>query len=414
MAVVEALCRYPFPPASPPPAFVAPDAMSESDRRPLKVLAVLPVLGQPRHAKRIEMLKEAGFEVRAAAFERHYHKGRLPDCEVVVLGTIEHGRFLQRIWRLLRAFPALRREIRSAERVYASGIDSALLAVCASFPRSLPLAVEVSDIHDAQTAPGPKGAALRMLDWFICRRAALLTVTAEKFHSVYYGEWIGSRTPAVVLENKLEAGFVDSLSVSERIATPDGVPLVDRPMRIGYFGLLRCPWAWNVLRDLAANHSERIEIVLAGRAVEPADLAEQVESFPNMRYLGEYKSPQDLERLYTQVDLVWACYPPMGPRDWNFRWARPNRFYESCCFVRPLLSREGSCDSADVRRFGIGLCIDDVDPHAAAARIAAITAEELGSWRAAMLDVPRSVYTYTDEVARLGDALRGMSRGRPR
>ena len=65
--------------------------------------------------------------------------------------------------------------------------------------------------------------------------------------------------------------------MSERIATPDGVPLVDRPMRIGYFGLLRCPWAWNVLRDLAANHSERIEIVLAGRAVEPADLAEQVE-----------------------------------------------------------------------------------------------------------------------------------------
>ena len=116
----------------------------------------------------------------------------------------------------------------------------------------------MSDIHDAQTAPGPKGAALRMLDWFICRRAALLTVTAEKFHSVYYGEWIGSRTPAVVLDNKLEAGFVDSLSVSERIATPDGVPLVDRPMRIGYFGLLRCPLAWNVLRDLAANHSERI------------------------------------------------------------------------------------------------------------------------------------------------------------
>jgi succinoglycan biosynthesis protein ExoL len=272
----------------------------------------------------------------------------------------------------------------------------------------------VSDIHDAQTAPGLKGALLRMLDRFICRRASLLTVTAEKFHSVYYREWIGARTPAVVLENKLEEGFVDSLSMSARVATPDGTPLVDRPMRIGYFGLLRCPWAWDVLRDLARNHGERIEIVLAGRAVEPSDLAEQVKAFPSMRYLGEYKSPQDLEKLYTQVDIVWACYPPMGPRDWNFRWARPNRFYESCCFFRPLLSREGSCDSADVRRFGIGLCIDDVDPHAAAVRIAAITAEDLRRWREAMMEVPRSVYAYSDEVARLGEALRGMSPTVPR
>jgi succinoglycan biosynthesis protein ExoL len=131
-----------------------------------------------------------------------------------------------------------------------------------------------------------------------------------------------------------------------------------------------------------------------------------------MLYLGEYKSPQDLERLYTQVDIVWACYPPIGPRDWNFRWARPNRFYESCFFVRPLISREGSCDSADVRKFGIGLCIDDIEPQAAASRISAITAEDLVRWRAAMKEVPRTVYSYTDEVAQLGDALRAIASNR--
>ncbi|MFM1916705.1 MAG: hypothetical protein RJB01_220 [Actinomycetota bacterium] len=389
--------------------------MFDSNQHPLKVLAVLPVLGQPRHAKRIEMLKQAGFEVRAAAFERPYHKGRLPKCELVVLGTIEHGKLLRRIWRLLRAIPALRREICSSDCIYASGLDSALLAICASFPRALPLAMEVGDIREAQTAPRMHGVVMRMLDRFVCRHASLLAVTAEKFYSVYYKSWIGAHTPAVVLENKLEKGFVDSLAVSARIASPDGTPLVDRPMRIGYFGLLRCPWSWDVLRDLAANHRERVELVIAGRAIEPSDLEEQAKAFPNMRYLGEYKSPQDLERLYTQVDLVWACYPPLGSHDWNLRWARPNRFYESCCFFRPLLSREGSCDSVDVRRFGIGLCINEDEPHAAASRIAEITPEDLTRWRASMMEVPRSVYTYTDEVARLGVAIRSMfcTSGRP-
>jgi|LauGreDrversion4_2_1035121.scaffolds.fasta_scaffold15129_4 succinoglycan biosynthesis protein ExoL len=387
--------------------------MTQPDHRAIKVLAVLPVLGQPRDAKRIEMLKQAGFEVRAAAFERPYHRGRLPDCEVVVLGSIEHGKFLRRIWRLLRAIPTLRREARSADRIYASGIDLALLAVLACFPRSIPLAVEIGDIREAQTAPGPQGFALRMLDRFICGRASLLIVTAEKFHSVYYKQWIGACTPAVaVLENKLEKSFVDSLPMGVRGKFPDGTPLVSRPMRIGYFGLLRCPWTWAVLRELAQNQAERVEIVIAGRALAPSDLAEQVKAHRNMLYLGEYKSPQDLERLYTQVDIVWACYPPIGPRDWNFRWARPNRFYESCFFVRPLISREGSCDSADVRKFGIGLCIDDIEPQAAASRISAITAEDLVRWRAAMKEVPRTVYSYTDEVAQLGDALRAIASNR--
>ena len=41
--------------------------------------------------------------------------------------------------------------------------------------------------------------------------------------------------------------------------------------------------------------------------------------------------------VYGRIDLVWACYQPIGPDDWNLRWARPNRFYESCLFQKPLV-----------------------------------------------------------------------------
>ena len=35
-----------------------------------RILCVLPLVGHPRHAKRIEMLQQAGYEVTAIAFER--------------------------------------------------------------------------------------------------------------------------------------------------------------------------------------------------------------------------------------------------------------------------------------------------------------------------------------------------------
>ena len=55
-----------------------------------KIISVLPVLSQPRYAKRIEMLKNAGFKVEAVAFEREYHRGRSPDCQIKILDKVRN------------------------------------------------------------------------------------------------------------------------------------------------------------------------------------------------------------------------------------------------------------------------------------------------------------------------------------
>ena len=79
-----------------------------------KILSVLPLLGHPRDSKRITMLQQAGFTVEAVAFERDYHTGRMPDCKVESLGRIAHGRYLQRILKMVTALPAMRRASRTA------------------------------------------------------------------------------------------------------------------------------------------------------------------------------------------------------------------------------------------------------------------------------------------------------------
>ena len=367
----------------------------------LRILTVLPVLGQPRDSKRIDMLVSLGFDVSVAAFNRAYHSGRVPSRPTQIIGTISHGKYLQRIGRLITALPKLRRAMRGRDIVYASSPDMALLAMIAGVFMGKKFILEVGDVREIQTAEGLKGRLVRIVDRVLTNRCSLLVVTAVGFLDNYYRNWLRSDVPAIVVENKIEASLTSARPEAVRGNLPQGRPFIDRPLRIGYFGLLRCQWTWDVLKAFALKHPRDVEIVMAGYPMEPADIAEQAKSIPNVIYSGEYKSPNDLPRLYGAVDLVWACYKFIGPRDWNLKWARPNRFYESCYFGRPLISRLGSSDSKEVDRLKIGFNIQTHEISEVVTELESITWEMVEQWRSNSLELPNSLFIYTDEGEQL-------------
>ena len=377
-----------------------------------RVVSVLPLLGHPRDSKRITMLQQAGFDVEAVAFERDYHSGRMPECEVTVLGKIAHGRYLQRIFKIFCALPAMRRVIKRNHVIYTSGTDMAFMALVAGLGLGKPVVVEIGDIREVQVASGIKGRVVRFFDKLFVNSWSFLVATTPSFIDVYYREWLKSSVPAMVIENKIEADFAEEI-LQKGIQSPvDGKPLIDRPLRIGYFGGLRCEWSWRVLEAFAMAKPEDVKIVLSGYVMDPQDLPEQIEKYPNVTYLGQYKSPHDLPELYGGVDLIWGCYQPIGPDDWNLRWARPNRFYESCLFQTPIVSRFGSCDSVDVKRYEIGLIIEDEDIHKVANCLCKIKADDLDTWKRNMAKLPRSIYSYTTETENLKNALEAISKNR--
>ena len=367
----------------------------------LRILTVLPVLGQPRDSKRIDMLVSLGFDVSVAAFNRAYHSGRVPSRPTQIIGTISHGKYLQRIGRLFTALPKLRRAMRDRDIVYASSPDMALLAMIAGVFMGKKFILEVGDVREIQTAEGLKGRLVRIVDRVLTNRCSLLVVTAVGFLDNYYRNWLRSDVPAIVVENKIEASLTSARPEAVRGNLPQGRPFIDRPLRIGYFGLLRCQWTWDVLKAFALKHPKDVEIVMAGYPMEPADIAEQAKSIPNVIYSGEYKSPNDLPTLYGAVDLVWACYKFIGPRDWNLKWARPNRFYESCYFGRPLISRLGSSDSKEVDRLKIGFNIQTHEISDVVAELDSISAEMVEQWRSNSLTLPNSLFIYTNEGEQL-------------
>lgn len=375
----------------------------------LRVLSVLQTLGQPRHSKRITMLQQVGFSVEAVAFERDYHSGRMPDCPVESLGKIAHGRYLQRILKIVAALPAMRRAIRRNDIVYASGQDVAFMALIAGLGLGKPVVLEVGDIRELQVASGLKGRIVRTIDKHFVNACSLLVATAPGFIDTYYRQWLKASVPAMVIENKLESSFAEE-TISKEITNPlKGRSLVDRPLRIGYFGLLRCDWSWQVLEEFAMARPQGVEIVLAGYPMKPIDLPERSEKLSNVEFLGEFRSPHDLATLYGKVDLVWGCYPYPNPGDWNWRWARTNRFYESCFFQKPIISLARSGDASDVKRYNIGLIIKDQDVQKVVDKLCNIKAEDLETWKHNMAKLPREVYIYTTETNELKNTLKGIA-----
>lgn len=364
----------------------------------VKILCLLPSMVDTRVARRIDMLKRGGFEVEAAAFERHQRTGRAPDCPIRRLGRIPPRRYWSRIPRLLRAAPQVRQAIRRNDVVFAFSPDLAGLGLVAGAGLNRPMALEVADIYGVQVASGWPGRAVRWLERRAVRHCRLLSLTSEGYRA-YYREWLGAEAPIIIMENKLDPEFVRSVNGSgngNANHSPDSdAPAAGRPLRIGWFGRLRDEWTLQVLDELTRAAPARFAAVLSG-TVSPyvKNFAQRVEANPGLVYRGPFdRYPEALPELYGGVDLVMNCYPPEIPSGW----AQHNRYYEACLFGRPLIARAGCYDAAEVRRRDVGMVIDAARPAEAAAVIAAVTPDDLARWRRNAASLAPQVYAAIEE-----------------
>ena len=364
----------------------------------IKILCIFSTLTDTRIARRIDMLNRGGFEVEAVAFERHQLAGRLPDCPIERLGRIPPRRYAARIGKLLAAAHKVRRAIRRNDIVYAFNSDLAFLTTISRVGLNRPLVLEVADIKEVQVAGGWSGRAVRALEKLAVDRCSFLVLTTGGYLS-YYRRWLGTKTPSIVIENKLDPEFAKS------IPGPAVDPPTDRCLRIGWFGRLRDEWTMRVLEELTKLDPHKFTAVLAGT---PSPFLEgfsaRVSNSPNVEYRGGYSYPEDLPALYNSVDLVMACYPPEMPHGWS----QSNRYYEACLFRKPLIVRTGCSDAAGVRRHDIGMVIDAVAIEEAAAAINEVSPDDWIRWRDNAAALPPHVYLSIDEANVLAKALKGV------
>lgn len=368
---------------------------------PLTVVYVLPVSSQPRYWKRVDGLKSEGVEAIVLTFDRPYVKASHDHVgQSEVIGSMRHGKYLQRLAALARAFAPIYRRTREADFLYCFGTDIAVLGVVVQLlRRKLRLVLEVGDVRPVMIEDGVKGVLLRAVERLALRHVTLIVVTSPAYRDRYLVDRQGvSASKILAVENKVDAR-VQELAEPIRGAGATPGPVLS----IGYYGLIRCRKSWNLLERIATALPDRFRVDVWGRLIMGRTGVGLHELPPNMSYHGEYRNPDDLSVMFRRFDLVWVAH---AHGITNTRWARANRFYEACCFAKPMIGQRGTLDGEEIDRLGIGFCMDLNDPDKALDRIASVTPSDISFWRGRALALDEAVYRYAGEHAELAQRMR--------
>lgn len=369
----------------------------------MRITFVLPTLGHPRHRKRIRALRRLGAKVRVLAFERD---GQLGDTDesVETLGAIANEEYLRRLGTYARATALIRSAARDSDAVYTFGTDLLGLVRAATVGlRGLQLAAEVGDIPGGLLGPSVRARLVRMTERRILAGDVLLVATSPPYVEQFYRGVQGlPNLRTLIIENKVDPDV--TLPPASNVAREAGAPL-----RIGWFGLLRCEQSWRVLRRLADEAGDRVRIELRGIAFDRlAGLAAEAAARPNVTWHGRYSVPTDLPEMFSGVDLCWMVHHDLERPYENWGWARSNRLYQAGWYRTPLIAQEGKDDSNVVRQHDLGLVLDISKGRDAFERLLEISDEDLRRWRTNIEAAPLSLFALTDEHEQLLAALAGQ------
>ncbi len=381
--------------------------MSKNMNNQIRVLVLLPVIGQPRHAKRIDMLLDKGFHVEAMAFQRNWPQGRVPNIPVKIIGKIQHKQYLRRIPTLLKAYAIIKKYCLDFDLIYCFSHDFVMVSALATRGTDKKIAIEVGDISNLQMSNNLMGKISRAIDRRVMRAVDLLVVISKGFMDFYINN-LNYQNPYLVIENKIEP---NSIKIDRNGFIYNHRNKASHPktkIRIGYFGVLNDPWSWSVLKKLIMKHGEKFELFIAGKNLGLIDFDKVLLEERNIHYLGEYKSPADLTRNYINVDLSWVCYPPFKESNFNLLSGRPNRFYEACYFGIPIIARKSVAFAKDVEKYDIGVCIDTIDIDETICRLTKINKEDIKVWKEKIKYLPENLFMLSNEAGELEKSIKSI------
>lgn len=367
------------------------DSGTELPMEELKICFIQPVETQPRFAKRANQFRGLGVQTKILSFRRKYFKSDIDVSNWIDLGQIRKGKYFLRIPVLSRAAIVVRRESRTSDVLYAYGLDCLFLAILANCWRRQNLLViyEVADVRPIQVGSSISSKIVRWVERLLLKQVAYVVVTSKAYETEYFRKTQKiDKNIFIVLENKVDSSIVKELRKEKFLVK-------EEPLRIGYFGLLRCRKTMEFLLKLARGGEGKFEVYIRGFVQDIPCFQEILNSCAEITYEGEYAYPSELPSIYEGVDLVIVAH---AHHRVNTAWARGNRFYESGYFGKPMIAQIGTQDGIEVEECGFGLCIDLEKPEEAVRAVKAIKVTDIIKWKKS-LKAHHNRFCYADEHA---------------
>lgn len=345
-------------------------------------------------------MANAGANVLLVGFSRYNYPPSDDGIPTVNLGVVSHGKYWDRVGKIVAELVRIRRIASKYDAIHCFALDSLVLARIALCFVQKPIVYQVQDIRAVLVGNAMRNRIARKVERWGLRRVSHIVVSSLAYHKNYFHPVHSiSAKRLTVIENKLEED-----------PYPKGVPLIqlgDSPVTIGYFGVLRCPRSWGILTTLAID--SEFQIYIRGVPSGLTEFKKSVQNIANLEYGGPYRHPDELESLYTSVDLVWAAYPYGNGKTGNWKWARTVRFYEAGAFGVPVIVQAGTQDARFVQQYDIGLIIDMTDIDATVQAIRSIDTEQIRRWRENIRSLPRTTFVHSDEYVKLHERISSLT-----
>lgn len=310
------------------------------------------------------------------------------------LGETEDGKFMKRILLSFKAIIHHKKLFKTKEMdaIICRNLETLIIgAFLKTFvKKDINLVYEILDIHRILIGSGAKSSIVRKLERFCINCTDGIITSSPRFFTEYIKKIQRIEKPVLLIENKVFP--------QQAIKHLEDIPnkTDNTTLNIGWFGILRCVKSFDILYDIAKNNRGKVNIILRGKpSREVLDLIDKMPIIPNFHFMGAYKAPEDLELIYSEIDIIWSI--DFYEEGANSKWLLPNRLYEGCALNCIPLADEETMTGQYLNKIDVGITISPVNISTIEALISSLSATEIETLKAKIRNLPHEVFIASNE-----------------
>lgn len=310
-----------------------------------KIIFIVSSLSQPRVIRRVESIASLGYDVEVYGYDRgQYNCNKFSkNIPVIVLGQMTKGDgYLKKIITIRRDINSIVKKHKDQYCLYYSfGYFETLFLRL----KKVPYAYEISDIAYGFPAFDKVRPIMRTIDRNLVKHAKFTLLTSEGFKDFLDQD----KGNYIIQPNKVNRKIYN---VDRKILS-----LKDNNIIFSFVGSIRYA---SMMRfaEVVGKYFPQHEFHFYGVANVKSTqekLDEMTSKYNNIKLFGEFRNPDDFEKIYNAVDVVVVTY---GVESLNETILDPNKLYEGILFCKPLIATKDTFLGRQIEKYKCGITID--------------------------------------------------------
>lgn len=313
----------------------------------MKYVFILPSHANTNHIKRIEEFVSRGYEVEVYTFYRDRNRKNFTSVvPFKSIGEIDSNLpYWKRIGIIRDGIKMVLNNTKNEACIYYLIRND--IALIYTFITHRPYIFEEADMTHLDFNIRFICVCLEYRIKKIIRKSVLSVFRSEGFLKYHFGDNYPSNT--FVIPNRLHPDIVKFSSLQKKTFEISHI-------RFAFVGAIRFKSIFYFSEYILKNFPHH-QVHFYGICVSDADrlLFEPLKRYSNCFFHGEFKSPDELPRIYANIDIVFATYD-----NWmtNTKYAEPNKLYEAIFFETPIIVSKNTFLAEKVKKMNVGFELD--------------------------------------------------------